>query len=106
MMTFGNLIHKEGRFENVADFSHKITKKKETICSRGFSPAREFSQTLLRFSTDYGGTDSMFYFFYKIIIFFINKEKDDIRSVYCKCLQLILRSWRSCVREKTGERLS
>ena len=44
----------------------------------GFSPAQEFSQTLLRFSTGYGGTDNMFYFFYKIIIFIVNKEKDDI----------------------------
>ena len=54
----------------------------------GFSPAWEFSQTLLRFSTGYGGTENMFYFFYKIIIFSVNKEKDDIRSVYCKFLQL------------------
>ena len=45
-------------------------------CSRGFSPAREFLQTLWRF-TGYGGTDNMFYFFYKIIIFSVDKEKDD-----------------------------
>ena len=51
------------------------------------SPAREFSQTLLR-STGYGGTDNMCYFFYKIIIFIVNKEKDDIQSVYCKFSQL------------------
>ena len=51
-------------------------------CSQGFSPAREFLQTLPRFSTGYGGTDNMFYFFYKIIIFRLNKEKDDIRSAY------------------------
>ena len=30
----------------------------------------------------------MFYFFYKIIIFIVNKEKDNIRSAYCKFLQL------------------
>ena len=31
--------------------------------NRGFSPAWEFSQILLMFSTDYGGMDNMFYFF-------------------------------------------
>ena len=30
----------------------------------------------------------MFYLFYKIIIFIVNKEKDDIPSAYCKFLQL------------------
>ena len=55
---------------------------------RGFSPDREFSQTLPRFSTGYGGTDNMFYLFYKIIIFSVNKEKDDIRSAYSKFSQL------------------
>ena len=35
----------------------------------GFSLAREFSQTLPRFSTGYEGAENMFYFFYKIIIF-------------------------------------
>ena len=39
-----------------------------------------------RFSPGYGGTDNMFYFFYKIIIFIVNKEKDDIRSAYSKFL--------------------
>ena len=39
--------------------------------SREFSPAREFSQTLPRFSPGYEGTDNMFYFFYKIIIFYL-----------------------------------
>ena len=29
----------------------------------------------------------MFYFFYKIIIFSVNKEKDDIPSAYSKFLQ-------------------
>ena len=56
--------------------------------SGGFSPAREFSQNLPRFSTEYGDTDNMFYFVYKIIIFSVNKEKDDIRSAYCKFSQL------------------
>ena len=56
--------------------------------SREFSSsARDFSQTLPRFSTRYEGTDNMFYFLYEIIIF-INKEKHDIRSAYCKFLQL------------------
>ena len=52
------------------------------------SPAREFSQTLPKFSIGYGGTDNIFYFFYKIIIFSLNKEKDDIRSAYRKFLEL------------------
>ena len=56
--------------------------------SRGFLPAREFSQTLPRFSTGYGGTDNMSYFFYKIIIFIVNKKKDCLRSAYCKFSQL------------------
>ena len=51
------------------------------------SPAREFLQTLPRFSTGYGGTD-MFYFFYKIIILIINEEKDGLQSSYCKFSQL------------------
>ena len=50
--------------------------------SRGFSPAREFLQTLPRFSLGYEGTENMFYFFYKILIFRLNKEKDDMRSAY------------------------
>ena len=36
------------------------------------------SQTLPGFSTGYGGTESIFYFFYKIIIFIVDKEKNDI----------------------------
>ena len=32
--------------------------------------------------------DNMFYFFYKIIIFIVNREKDDIRNAYCKSSQL------------------
>ena len=56
--------------------------------SRGFSPAREFSQTLPRFSTGYGDTDNMFYFFYTIIAFIVHKEKNDIRSAYSKFSQL------------------
>ena len=42
----------------------------------------ENSQTLRRFSPDYEGAEKMFYFFYKIIIFHLNKKKDDIRSAY------------------------
>ena len=37
---------------------------------------------LPRFSPGCEGTENMFYFFYKIIIFRLNKEKDDIRSAY------------------------
>ena len=44
------------------------------------SPAGEFSQTLPRFSPDYEGTENIFYFFYKIIVFRFNKEKNNIRS--------------------------
>ena len=45
------------------------------------SPAREFSQTLPRFSTGYGGTVNMFYFFYKIIIFIKGKTIYKARTV-------------------------
>ena len=41
---------------------------------REFSPAQEFSETLPRLSTGYGGTDNMFYFFYKIISFLIKSK--------------------------------
>ena len=34
------------------------------------------------FLPSYEGTENMFYFFYKIIIFRLNKEIDDIGSVY------------------------
>ena len=37
--------------------------------SRGFSPAREFSQTLSRFLLGYEGTGYIFYFFEKSILF-------------------------------------
>ena len=50
----------------------------------GFSPAREFSQALPRFSPGYEGTENMFYFFYKIIVFRLNNEKGGIRSAYVK----------------------
>ena len=63
----------------------QIVKTRDAV--EGFSPAREFSQTLLRFSTGYEGTDNMFYFFYKIFIFIVNKEKDGLRSKYCKFSQ-------------------
>ena len=59
--------------------------RENLICSRGFSPvrgfshAREFSQTLPLFSAPgYEGTENMFYFFYKMI-FLHSEEKDDIR---------------------------
>ena len=50
---------------------------------RGFSPARECSQTLPRFSPSYEAMENMFYFFYKIIIFRLNKEKDDTEKRVC-----------------------
>ena len=37
--------------------------------SWGFSDAREFLQTLLRFSPGYEGTVNMFYLFYKFIVY-------------------------------------
>ena len=39
-------------------------------------------ETQSRFSPGYEGTDNMFYFFYKIIIFRFNKEKDYKQSAY------------------------
>ena len=62
--------------ENRVEFESRSVKTLE------FSPAQEFSQALPRFSPGYEGTENMFYFFYKIIIFRINKEKDNIRSAY------------------------
>ena len=62
------------------EFESRSVKTRDAV--EGFSPAREFSQTLPRFSKGYGGTDNMFYFFYKIIIFCFNKEKGFIRSAY------------------------
>ena len=59
----------------------RVDQRKPETKSR-VSPARELSQTLPRFSPVYEGTDNMFYFFYKIIIFRLNKEKDFIRSPY------------------------
>ena len=60
--------------------------------SRGFPPAREFSQTLPRFSPGYEGTENMFYFVNKMNIFRRNKGKDDIGSAFlsrnCKFSQL------------------
>ena len=44
---------------------------------------------LPRFSPGYEGMENMFYFFYIIIIFSVNKEKDDIQSAHCKFLQLV-----------------
>ena len=68
----------------MGEFEGRSVKPRESV--EGFT-AREFSQTLPRFSTGYGGTDNMFYFFYKKIIFSYNKEKDDIRGAYCKFSQ-------------------
>ena len=48
--------------------------------SWGFSPAWEFSQKLLKFSSGYECKKNLFYFFHKIIIFQHNKKKDDIKS--------------------------
>ena len=50
--------------------------KPNTQLSGEFSRAREFSQTLQTFSPGYESTESMFYFFYKIIF------RHDIQSAY------------------------
>ena len=66
---------------------HSLVKTEANVWKNSRAAAREFSQILPRFSTGYGGTKNMFYFFYKII-FSVNKEKDDTRSAYCKFSQL------------------
>ena len=71
------LVKTEGTFGRIREQISENPRR-----SRGFSPAREFSQTLPRFSTGYGDTENMFSLFYKIIIFRLNKEKDDILSAY------------------------
>ena len=58
----------------MGEFESRSVKTSDPV--KGFH-LLENSQTLLRFSTGYEGTDNMFYFFYKIIIFSVNKEKDD-----------------------------
>ena len=57
--------------------------------SHWFSPAQESSQTLPRFSPGNEGTDNMLYFFYKIIIFRLIKEKYDIRSRFVNLIFLM-----------------
>ena len=52
--------------------------------SRSVKTRYEFSLTLPSFSRGYEGTDNISYFFYIIIIFSVNEEKDDKRSPYCK----------------------
>ena len=54
--------------------------------SRVFTCSRILTNFAVVFNR-HGGTD-MFCSFYKIIIFIVNKEKDDIRSAYCKLSQL------------------
>ena len=52
-------------------------------CPRVFTDLLSNSpKRLSRFSPGYEGTEIMFYFFYKIIIFHLNKKKDGIRSTY------------------------
>ena len=65
-------LHSENRGERLGKFESRSV----------VSPARKFSQTFLRFSPGYEGTDYMFCFLYNIIIFRLNKEKDFIQSVY------------------------
>ena len=48
--------------------------------SRGFSSAREFSPSYAKYPPSYEGTEKMFYFFYKIIIFQIDIKKDEHES--------------------------
>ena len=71
------LLPGENRGEHLGEFKGRSVKNRY---SQGFSPAREFSQTLPRFSQGNGGMKNMFYFFYKIIIFRLKKEKDDIQN--------------------------
>ena len=81
-ITFSVCLHSLVKTEaNIWENSRANQWKPETHRSREFSPAREFSQTLPRFSPDYEGTENMFYFFYKIIFHF-NKEKDDMLNAY------------------------
>ena len=49
----------------------------------------------------YEGTENMFYFFYKISIFRLNKEKDDIRSKRVFILQFLSRN---CNFSQLGDR--
>ena len=63
--------------------SQNLEQGKTLDCVSGFHySANEFSQTLPRFSPGYEDMENMFYFFYKIIIFSLNKENDDIQSAY------------------------
>ena len=50
--------------------------------SRAFSPAQKFSKPLPRFSPGYEDMENMFYLFYKIVIFRLYKEKDNVQSTY------------------------
>ena len=75
----------ENRGEHLGEFESRSVKTRDAV--EGFHML-EFSQTLPRFSRGYRGTDNMFYFFSEIIIFIVNKEKDDVQSVYCKFSQL------------------
>ena len=52
------------------------------MSNQEFSPALEFSQILPKFLPGYESTENMIYFFCKIIIFRLNKEKDDRQSAY------------------------
>ena len=70
----------ESRGERLGELEGRSIK--HILRSRGFSTARQFSQTLPSFSPGYEGTENMFYFFYKIIIFRLYKKKGNIRSAY------------------------
>ena len=59
---------------------HSLVKTKANVWENSRA-AREFWQTLPRFSPGFESTENMFYFFYKMINSRL-KEKDDIRSAY------------------------
>ena len=66
-----------------AKFDGILEQVKTSIASRVFTDLLSNSpKRSPRFSPGYEGTENMFYFFYKIIIFRLNKGKDDIRSAY------------------------
>ena len=76
-----NLLKEDAKV--MAEFCRKVEERldkvemmaiSETDCL-GFSPAREFSQTLSRFSPGYEGTENI------LLSFRLNKKKGDIRSV-------------------------
>ena len=89
---YGNMfsvsLHRQG--DRFRDFSSRSVKTWD--CPR-FSPAREFSQTLLRISAGHEGMGNRFYLFYKIIIFLQRRHMNRVCMIIflswnCKFSQL------------------